>query len=50
MPQASLLEAAWGRLRDVVVGPDDALYVATSNRDGRGTPHPDDDRILRVSP
>ncbi len=50
MPQASLLEGAWGRLRDVVVGPDGALYVATSNRDGRGAPHPDDDRILRVSP
>lgn len=48
--QSSLLEGAWGRLRHVVVGPDDALYVATSNRDGRGVSHPDDDRILRVSP
>jgi glucose/arabinose dehydrogenase len=46
----NLLERAYGRLRDVVVGPDGALYVATSNRDGRGSPEPDDDRILKVVP
>jgi glucose/arabinose dehydrogenase len=40
----------YGRLRDVVVGPDHALYVTTSNRDGRGSPAADDDRILRVQP
>ena len=39
----------YGRLRDAVVGPDGALYVLTSNRDGRGSPHEGDDRILRVS-
>jgi len=37
-----------GRLRDVVQGPDGYLYVATSNRDGRGSPARDDDRILRI--
>jgi glucose/arabinose dehydrogenase len=44
------LAGTHGRLRDVVVGPDGALYVATSNRDGRGNPAADDDRILRVRP
>jgi quinoprotein glucose dehydrogenase len=38
----------YGRLRDVVVGPDGALYVLTSNRDGRGSPREGDDRILRL--
>jgi glucose/arabinose dehydrogenase len=45
-----LLEGEYGRLRDVVMGPDGALYVATSNRDGRGSPDQRDDRILRIGP
>ena len=46
----ALLPGTYGRLRDVVPGPDGALYVTTSNRDGRGSPAPDDDRILRITP
>jgi glucose/arabinose dehydrogenase len=45
----TLLHGGYGRLRTVVVGPDDALYVLTSNRDGRGSPAGDDDRILRIA-
>lgn len=43
-----LLVGAYGRLRDVIEGPDGNLYVATSNRDGRGRPAGDDDRILQI--
>lgn len=39
----------YGRLRDALVGPDGALYILTNNRDGRGNPAPNDDRILRIS-
>jgi glucose/arabinose dehydrogenase/Zn-dependent protease with chaperone function len=46
----ALLEGTHGRLRDVVVGPDGALYITTSNRDGRWLPGLADDRILRVTP
>jgi aldose sugar dehydrogenase len=37
-----------GRLRVATVGPDGCLYVATSNRDGRGDPREGDDRIVRL--
>lgn len=39
-----------GRLRDVVVAPDGALWVLTNNTDGRGQPGAGDDRILRFTP
>ncbi len=48
--QERLLEGTYGRLRAIVVGPDGSVYLGTSNRDGRGSPAAQDDRILRVRP
>ncbi|MCS7138310.1 MAG: PQQ-dependent sugar dehydrogenase, partial [Candidatus Caldarchaeum sp.] len=44
-----LFNNVFGRLRDVVEGPDGALYVLTSNRDGRGVPRQGDDKIIRIA-
>lgn len=46
----ALYQGEFGRLRTVVEGPDGAIYLLTSNRDGRGSPQRDDDRLLRIVP
>ena len=40
----------FGRLRDICISPGGKVYVATSNRDGRGAPKADDDKIIEIAP
>ena len=47
---SSVLVHKYGRLRTVVAAPDGALWLTTSNRDGHGTPVPDDERVIRYLP
>lgn len=42
-----LLQGDYGRLRDVLVGPDGNVWIVTNNT-SRGTPRPGDDRIVRL--
>jgi quinoprotein glucose dehydrogenase len=42
--------SVYGRLRALTTGPDGAIYIGTSNRDGRGWPNDGDDRVLRLLP
>jgi glucose/arabinose dehydrogenase len=44
----STIQRKYGRLRSVVSAADGALWLTTSNRDGRGHPIADDDRVVRV--
>lgn len=48
--QERLLEGKFGRIREIEEGPDGFIYFSTSNRDGRGSPAGEDDRIMRLVP
>jgi glucose/arabinose dehydrogenase len=50
LEEERLFDGTYGRLREVVQGPDGNLYFTTSNRDGRGNPAASDDRVLRIVP
>ncbi|MFQ5573063.1 MAG: alpha/beta fold hydrolase, partial [Nitrosopumilaceae archaeon] len=50
LSSTALFVGEYGRLRDASMGPDGNLYILTSNRDGRGSPEPNDDRIFRIVP
>jgi glucose/arabinose dehydrogenase len=45
-----MLRGKYGRLRTVVAAQDGALWITTSNLDGKGHPKPSDDRVLRIMP
>ena len=42
------LKQTYGRLRDVAEAPDGTFYICVSNKDGRGTPKAEDDRIIKL--
>ena len=51
----AMLDGDYGRLRTIAVAPDGSLWVTTTNHDQAAralgtTPHPEDDRILRITP
>lgn len=48
--QERLFEDTYGRIRAIAEAPDGSIYFSTSNRDGRGKPVVEDDRILRIVP
>jgi len=50
LSQEKLFLGEFGRLRDIATGPDGYLYIVTSNKDGRGSPDINDDKILRIIP
>ncbi len=40
----------YGRLREVVQAEDGSIFLTTSNRDGRGSYHQGDDKVIRLRP
>lgn len=43
-------KSEYGRIRDVVIGPDRMIYIFTNNTDGRGNPTHDDDKLIKINP
>jgi glucose/arabinose dehydrogenase len=45
-----LFKDEFGRIRNVYEAADGSIYIMTNNRDGRGNPRGDDDKIIRFRP
>ncbi len=43
-----LYAGEYGRIRDVIPGPQNTLWILTSNTDGRGRPGANDDRLISI--
>jgi aldose sugar dehydrogenase len=43
------MKNTFGRLRDIYEAPDGTFYICVSNRDGRGVPKEEDDRIIKLT-
>ena len=46
----TIIKGTYGRLRAVLIDKEGNIYVSISNRDGRGNPKEDDDKILKIIP
>ncbi|TXI32159.1 MAG: PQQ-dependent sugar dehydrogenase [Niabella sp.] len=45
---AKIQQVDFGRIREVTESPSGEIYISTSNRDGRGSPKANDDRIYKI--
>ncbi|KAI7258809.1 hypothetical protein KC345_g10473 [Hortaea werneckii] len=45
-----LFREKYGRIRNVAEAPDGTLYLMTNNRDGRGNPRAQDDKLIALRP
>ncbi|GAA0762088.1 PQQ-dependent sugar dehydrogenase [Clostridium sartagoforme] len=45
----SIMKNEFGRLREVVEAKDGSIYITTNNRDGRGNPNINDDKIIKLT-
>ncbi|HBI17274.1 MAG TPA: glucose sorbosone dehydrogenase [Candidatus Moranbacteria bacterium] len=43
------LKGEFGRIRNIIVGPGNDLYILTNNTDGRGTPRGGDDKVIKIN-
>ncbi|MBI2074449.1 MAG: PQQ-dependent sugar dehydrogenase [Candidatus Levybacteria bacterium] len=43
-------KSQYGRIREVILGQDGMLYITTSNKDGRGNPQLNDDKVIKIDP